>query len=92
MNRRSRVTVAYDGSAFHGFAEDRLRTVMGVLRASIETIVQQPIHPVGAGRTDAGVHARNMRAHFDLETPLTAFRIMGAINAHLRPAPMANDG
>lgn len=42
-----------------------------------------------AGRTDAGVHARAMRAHVDLETPLNPFRIGEALNALLRPHPIA---
>jgi tRNA pseudouridine38-40 synthase len=58
MIRRARLTVAYDGGRFHGFAEnDGVETVMGVLRAAIETVLRQSVDLVGAGRTDAGVHA-----------------------------------
>ena len=58
MGRRFRLTVAYDGSGFHGFAEhDGVRTVMGDLRAAMERVLQVPMPLVGAGRTDAGVHA-----------------------------------
>ena len=42
-----------------------------------------------AGRTDAGVHATAMRAHVDVAKPFAAFRLMQAINAKLRPAPVA---
>jgi tRNA pseudouridine38-40 synthase len=42
-----------------------------------------------AGRTDAGVHALGMRAHVDVEKGLSSFRLMEAINAHLRPHPIA---
>ncbi len=42
-----------------------------------------------AGRTDAGVHALAMRAHADLDTTITPFRLMEAMNAHLRPEPIA---
>jgi tRNA pseudouridine38-40 synthase len=42
-----------------------------------------------AGRTDAGVHAIAMRAHLDIEKPIAAFRLGEALNARLRPAPVA---
>jgi len=42
-----------------------------------------------AGRTDAGVHASGMRAHLDLDKPIAAFRLGDALNARLRPAPVA---
>ena len=91
MNRRSRVTVAYDGSAFHGFAEDRLRTVMGVLRASIETIVQQPIHPVGAGRTDAGVHAWGQVVSCDLPNDTDLVSLQRRVNRMCGPDVAVRD-
>jgi len=56
--RRARFVVAYDGAPFHGFAENEgVRTVMGDLRAALERIARRPVDLVGAGRTDAGVHA-----------------------------------
>jgi tRNA pseudouridine38-40 synthase len=42
-----------------------------------------------AGRTDAGVHAEAMAAHVDIDKALTPFRLMEALNAKLRPAPVA---
>ena len=48
--RRARVTVAYDGTDFSGFAQNRdVRTVIGELR-TIEKVVRWPVHLVGAGR------------------------------------------
>ncbi|MBI5089456.1 MAG: tRNA pseudouridine(38-40) synthase TruA [Actinobacteria bacterium] len=71
--RRARLVVAYDGSGFHGFAETPdHKTVMGVLRAAIERVAGRPVELVGAGRTDAGVHAwgqvvsGDLPAHVDL--------------------------
>ena len=56
--RNVRLTVAYDGTDFRGFAEsDGVRTVMGELRRAVETIVRCPVEFAAAGRTDAGVHA-----------------------------------
>ncbi|MFN8020925.1 MAG: tRNA pseudouridine(38-40) synthase TruA [Acidimicrobiales bacterium] len=65
--RRARLTVAYDGRGFHGFAEATgQRTVMGDLRAAIERVIQRPVDPVGAGRTDAGVHGWGQVVSLDL--------------------------
>ena len=51
--RTVRLTVAYDGTDFHGFAEsDGVRTVMGELRRAVETVVRCPVELVGAGRLD----------------------------------------
>ena len=55
--RNVRLTVAYDGTDFRGFAEsDGVRTVLGELRRAVETVVRVPVDFVVAGRTDAGVH------------------------------------
>lgn len=57
MTRNAALTVAYDGTEFHGFAEsDRVATVMGALRATLEQILQVDLDLTAAGRTDAGVH------------------------------------
>jgi tRNA pseudouridine38-40 synthase len=56
--RRVRFVVAYDGAGFHGFAANAdVRTVVGVLSQTISLIVRHPVHLVGAGRTDRGVHS-----------------------------------
>ena len=55
--RNVRLTVAYDGTDFHGFAISAgQRTVMGELTAAVERVVRSPVELTGAGRTDAGVH------------------------------------
>ena len=65
--RRARLTVAYDGTLFHGFAEnDGVRTVMGDLRDAIEKVARQRVELVGAGRTDAGVHGWGQVVSCDL--------------------------
>ncbi len=55
--RTVRMTVAYDGTDFRGFAESEgVRTVLGELRRAVETVVRCPVELSAAGRTDAGVH------------------------------------
>ena len=65
--RRARLLVAYDGSAFHGYAINRdVDTVAGVLTDTISMIVRQPVALVGAGRTDTGVHGWGQVVSLDL--------------------------
>jgi tRNA pseudouridine38-40 synthase len=64
---RVRALIAYDGSGYHGFAEQPgLRTVAGVLREAIERVVRRPVELTCAGRTDAGVHAWGQVVSLDL--------------------------
>ncbi|MDO8914577.1 MAG: tRNA pseudouridine(38-40) synthase TruA [Coriobacteriia bacterium] len=52
------LTVSYDGAPFHGFArQDGPETVQGRIEAALRTILRRDVHTMGAGRTDAGVHA-----------------------------------
>lgn len=69
MAVRVKLTVAYDGAGFHGFAPNPgVRTVAGELVATIARILGHPVALVGAGRTDAGVHARGQVVSFDTTT------------------------
>ena len=64
---RVRLDLAYDGTAFRGWAaQPGLRTVEGELTSAISTVVRAPVSLTVAGRTDAGVHARHQVAHVDL--------------------------
>lgn len=65
--RRVRLDLAYDGTAFHGWAaQPGLRTVQGELEAALTQICRVPLAVTVAGRTDTGVHARGQVAHLDL--------------------------
>lgn len=65
---RVRLDLAYDGDAYRGWAaQPGLPTVEGVLRTALETIIRRPVPVTVAGRTDAGVHARNQVVHLDLD-------------------------
>lgn len=64
---RFRGRVAYDGSGFRGWqVQSRGRTCQGVLEQALSLRFNRPVKIVGAGRTDAGVHARGQAFHFDL--------------------------
>ncbi|MEO6987507.1 MAG: tRNA pseudouridine(38-40) synthase TruA [Aquihabitans sp.] len=64
---RIRLVVAYDGSGFHGFADNvGVRTVAGVLNAAISSVTGGPVALTCAGRTDKGVHARAQVVTFDV--------------------------
>lgn len=87
---RFRIVVEYDGRPFVGWQrQDKDLSVQGVLEAAILSLSGESVAVHGAGRTDAGVHAAAMVAHFDLEKSITPFRLAGAINAWLRPHPVA---
>lgn len=66
---RVRLDLAYDGTAFHGWAmQPGLATVEGALREGLATLFQREIPLIVAGRTDAGVHARGQVVHLDLSS------------------------
>ena len=85
--RRLRLVVAYDGGPFSGFARQRdRRTVQGELEAALERLAKRPVVTVGAGRTDAGVHARGQVVHADVPARLDPERVRRALNGELGPA------
>lgn len=70
-SRIFRLTVAYDGTAFHGWQrQPGLRTVQGELEAALSQVLDGDVKVNGAGRTDTGVHARGQVASFEWDTPL----------------------
>ena len=60
------VTLSYDGTRYHGWQiQPNGVSVQERLQEALSTLLREPIAVTGAGRTDAGVHARKMVAHFD---------------------------
>jgi tRNA pseudouridine38-40 synthase len=79
--------VAYDGAPFSGFARQTgRRTVQGTLEAALSRLAGEPVTTVGAGRTDAGVHARGQVVHADLSARLQPARLRAALNGAVGPA------
>lgn len=63
------ITFSYDGTAYHGWQiQPNGISVQEVLQKALSTLLRQDIEVVGAGRTDAGVHAKMMVAHFDVNS------------------------
>lgn len=86
-----RLDLEYDGSKYSGWAEQRnARTVMGELRLATEAVLGVPVEMAGAGRTDAGVHARGQVAHlkFFSPRPPRPEQLLQSINQRL-PAEIA---
>ena len=83
--RRRRLTLEFDGSEFAGWQLQRSgeRTVQGEIEAALDKLPWRHGRVVGAGRTDAGVHALALVAHVDLACDLDDERLRLAVNAHL---------
>lgn len=87
---RFRLTIEYDGRPFMGWQrQDHGPSVQQAIEDAAFTITGEAVAVHAAGRTDAGVHATAMAAHVDIERTITPFRLMEALNARLRPAPVA---
>ncbi|MGZ3752081.1 MAG: tRNA pseudouridine(38-40) synthase TruA [Mucilaginibacter sp.] len=66
------IELAYDGTNYHGWqVQDNAISVQELLNKALATILREPVETTGAGRTDTGVHARQLYAHFDSEKPNT---------------------
>ena len=85
--RNIKITIAYDGSNFHGWQlQPGLPTIQGALNDAARKITQEKITVQGASRTDTGVHALGQVAHFKTQSGLSATELQRAINALLPPA------
>src|SRR6187401_2911174 len=87
---RYKIIVEYDGAPFSGWQyQDNTPSVQRTIMDAIETFAGEKVMVQGAGRTDAGVHAFGQVAHFDLSAERETDTIRDALNAHLRPHPIA---
>ena len=84
--RRYFLTLGYDGSAYHGWQQQPgAVTVQDCLDKALSVLLRTDVEVVGAGRTDAGVHARTMVAHFDAETDVDCPQLVYKLNRLLPP-------
>ncbi|WP_337041186.1 tRNA pseudouridine(38-40) synthase TruA [Emticicia sp. 17c] len=76
---------SYKGTVFHGWQiQENAPTVQGYIEQALTTVLRQPMQIVGSSRTDAGVHAYQQFAHFDVAEPLkNVDKIVYAVNGVL---------
>jgi len=87
---RFRLTVEFDGRPYMGWQRQAHGpSVQQAIEDAAFAITGERATLHAAGRTDAGVHALAMAAHLEIERPITPFRLMEALNAKLRPQPVA---
>ena len=87
---RFALTIEYDGRPFMGWQhQTHGPSVQQAIEDAAHAVTGEDVAVHAAGRTDAGVHALGMRAHCDIARAITPFRLMEALNARLRPAPVA---
>ena len=83
-------TVEFDGRPFMGWQRQAHGpSVQQTIEDAIAAVTGEAAVIHAAGRTDAGVHGLAMRAHADIAKDIAPFRLMEAINARMRPAPVA---
>ncbi|MDP3958858.1 MAG: tRNA pseudouridine(38-40) synthase TruA [Pseudorhodobacter sp.] len=88
---RYALMIEYDGSPFQGWQRQAAGqpSVQAAIEAALGRLQPGPHTIAAAGRTDAGVHATGQVAHCDLAQDWQPFRLAEALNAHLRPLPVA---
>ena len=76
--------IAYDGTRYSGWqVQPGSPSIQGTIEKALFTLLRKPIRVIGAGRTDAGVHARGQTAHFSAPSPCNANQIRHALNGML---------
>lgn len=87
---RFRLTIEYDGGPFMGWQRQAHGpSVQQAIEDALFAIVHEDATVLGAGRTDAGVHATAMTAHVDIAKPISPWRLADGLNAKLRPLPVS---
>jgi len=78
------IELSYNGKAYHGWQiQPNAISIQEVLEKGLSTLLKEPIATMGAGRTDAGVHATQLFAHFDTETLFDIKTLIYKLNSFL---------
>ena len=86
------IDISYDGSNYHGWQiQPNADTVQYQINLAFSTILNEEINVLGAGRTDAGVHAKKMIAHFDTNQTIDFEKFKYRINGFLKNDISLND-
>jgi len=86
MQRNIRLILEYDGTQFCGWqVQPRKRTIQGEIEQALERVLKEKINLIGAGRTDAGVHALGQVANFKTKNKLKLEGIFKGLNSLLSP-------
>ena len=85
MKQNYRFTIAYDGTRYYGWEHqpDQEMTIQGKLESVLSKMTGEPVEVLGAGRTDAGVHAKGMTANAFLDTAFDETGIRDYMNRYL---------
>lgn len=87
---RFALTLEFDGTPFMGLQrQPHGPSVQQCVEEAAQAVTGEEVTLYSAGRTDTGVHALAMRSHLDIAKDIAPFRLMEALNAHLRPNPVA---
>jgi len=78
--------LCYDGTSYHGWQrQPQKKTIQGEVEKALSKMTGKEIPVIGAGRTDAGVHAQGQTAHFKIQVSLKNEELLRGMNAHLPP-------
>jgi tRNA pseudouridine38-40 synthase len=78
------IQFAYNGTHYHGWQfQPNAPSVQETLNKALSVLLHAPINAMGAGRTDAGVHAEEMYAHFDFKTSIDVSTLVHKLNSYL---------
>lgn len=78
------IKLAYNGTNYHGWqSQPNASSVQETLNKAVSVVLNSEVNLMGAGRTDTGVHAKEMFAHFDFETQLESQNLIHKLNSYL---------